>query len=626
VSDGSNVFTYSYLANSPLVETIVANNGTADVMTTTKAYDKLNRLLSISAVPAAGAAAGYSYQYNKANQRTKATLADGSYWVYGYDALGQVISGVKRFADGTVVPGMTFGYDFDDIGNRQTTDAGGQDNVGSGLRTATYSSNLLNQYTQRTVPGIIDVMGTAQADATVTVNEQPVTRKDEFFYATLDVDNAAASVLTDVKVTGVRAGVGAGGEDAVTEETGQRFVPKTPEMFTYDLDGNTLSDGRWSYTWNGENRLIVAESPETKLEFAYDHQGRRFSKKTYSRDGQDWALAEERLFIYDNWNLVCEVVVDNAQLIVDKTHLWGLDLSGSEQGAGGVGGLLASTLAQPSATRLVAYDGNGNVVALIDATSAEEVGEYQYSPFGQTLIKTGDAADDNVYRFSTKYLDEPTGYYYYGHRYYSPELGRWMSRDPIGEVGHEARDTAVTPPSGHWPHVLGAASSGPMSVPTQGEVSAAETGGSGVRMLYAMVTNDPVRQWDLLGEKHQSLVSILPLPGHAAIKIDGCHCKGIFSFAPSSLVPLPTGFWPGEVQYESLSSPLHVYGAIGDEITNDCYEKFLCDTILASKASPREFHFSYYNCWSWVWDVYSDALFGYVPAKRGKECCKYECP
>jgi len=34
---------------------------------------------------------------------------------------------------------------------------------------------------------------------------------------------------------------------------------------------------------------------------------------------------------------------------------------------------------------------------------------------------------------STKYLDKETGLYYYGYRYYSPTLGRWLSRDPIGE-------------------------------------------------------------------------------------------------------------------------------------------------------------------------------------------------
>jgi len=36
---------------------------------------------------------------------------------------------------------------------------------------------------------------------------------------------------------------------------------------------------------------------------------------------------------------------------------------------------------------------------------------------------------------STKYTDSETGMLYYGYRYYVPETGRWLSRDPIGEVG-----------------------------------------------------------------------------------------------------------------------------------------------------------------------------------------------
>ena len=30
---------------------------------------------------------------------------------------------------------------------------------------------------------------------------------------------------------------------------------------------------------------------------------------------------------------------------------------------------------------------------------------------------------------SAKYIDEEPGLYYYGHRYYQPEVGRWASRD-----------------------------------------------------------------------------------------------------------------------------------------------------------------------------------------------------
>ena len=56
-------------------------------------------------------------------------------------------------------------------------------------------------------------------------------------------------------------------------------------------------------------------------------------------------------------------------------------------------------------------------------------------PFGNISASSGSKADDFVFRFSTKYFDGETGLSYYGFRMYSPEMGRWISRDPIGEKG-----------------------------------------------------------------------------------------------------------------------------------------------------------------------------------------------
>lgn len=53
VGDASSTATYSYPANSPLVSQIVFKQGGTPVMTTTKQYDKLNRLLMISSTSSA---------------------------------------------------------------------------------------------------------------------------------------------------------------------------------------------------------------------------------------------------------------------------------------------------------------------------------------------------------------------------------------------------------------------------------------------------------------------------------------------------------------------------------------------------------------------------------------------
>ncbi|MBF0227850.1 MAG: RHS repeat-associated core domain-containing protein [Desulfobacterales bacterium] len=78
------------------------------------------------------------------------------------------------------------------------------------------------------------------------------------------------------------------------------------------------------------------------------------------------------------------------------------------------------------------YDGNGNVGELIDE-SGIIVGHYEYDAFGRTVKAVGALASENKFRFSTKYWETETELYYYGYRFYSAELGRWLNRDPIGE-------------------------------------------------------------------------------------------------------------------------------------------------------------------------------------------------
>jgi YD repeat-containing protein len=84
-----------------------------------------------------------------------------------------------------------------------------------------------------------------------------------------------------------------------------------------------------------------------------------------------------------------------------RTQLRGLDLSGSEQGAGGVSGLLG-TRTGSGATRLMAYDGNGNVVRIVDGSSGKTAAAMLHSPFGE-LIEQGGNAERDRYGFSTNW-------------------------------------------------------------------------------------------------------------------------------------------------------------------------------------------------------------------------------
>lgn len=85
-------------------------------------------------------------------------------------------------------------------------------------------------------------------------------------------------------------------------------------------------------------------------------------------------------------------------------------------------------------TRFPLADANGNCVTYLDNAGNIQA-LYTYDAFGVTVSSDGDMDDDFRFRFSSKYLDDETGVYFYGYRYYAPAIGRWLSRDPIGEEG-----------------------------------------------------------------------------------------------------------------------------------------------------------------------------------------------
>jgi RHS repeat-associated protein len=208
---------------------------------------------------------------------------------------------------------------------------------------------------------------------------------------------------------------------------------------SYDPDGNmTASSDGMHYTYNAENRLIAAqpETPaegDTRVENTFDYLGRRVQKIVYAYSSGAWTQQKEILFVYDGWNLVKETTIPDGGSSVDKYYVWGLDLSQSMQGAGGVGGLLA--VIDGSLTYQYLYDANGNVGQLVDAADGTIAARYEYDPYGNLTDLGGAYANANAYRFSTKYYDLEVNLYYYGYRYYSPQLGRWFGRDPIGVTG-----------------------------------------------------------------------------------------------------------------------------------------------------------------------------------------------
>ena len=271
------------------------------------------------------------------------------------------------------------------------------------------------------------------AAAVVTVNENPTWRSGEYFYGGDYADNTRTATNKQVEIVAVLPAAAPGGEDEISAVTGRVFVAKTPEVFTYDADGNMTSDGRFAYTWNAENRMVSASNAEVVVTYAYDHKGRMIRKTISRGDAEPQSIT----YLWDGWNIIREAVATNSLFTIPSSlftyNLWGLDLDGTMQGAGGVGGLLA--VVRDGETYLPTYDANGNVSEYVSATDGTIAAHYDYSPFGETLVASGPQAASFTHRFSTKPYCQTTGFCEYQMRKYCPDIGRWMSRDPMGEEG-----------------------------------------------------------------------------------------------------------------------------------------------------------------------------------------------
>ncbi len=172
----------------------------------------------------------------------------------------------------------------------------------------------------------------------------------------------------------------------------QISVPSVPsvENLSYDLDGNLLTNGIFSYTYDAENRLTTALSNNIcVVSNAYDYMNRRVIKVTPTAT---------HTFIYDGWNLIQETI-DNHQSTITNHFVWGKDLSGTMQGAGGVGGLLAVSI--ENAWFFPFYDANGDITAYVDVNGSV-VAEYTYNAFGETIAQSGSMFDTFRHRFSTR--------------------------------------------------------------------------------------------------------------------------------------------------------------------------------------------------------------------------------
>ena len=188
----------------------------------------------------------------------------------------------------------------------------------------------------------------------------------------------------------------------------------TSEGFTHDPSGNLTSDGVLNYVYDTLNQLTQVtrvSDGSVVATYAYDYRGLRISKTT-SAGTTTYLWRPDGLLYRESgpWGYAVYYWAGEGQLVqMDWCY------SGTTK-------------------RLVAHtNARGDVVSLTDKTSGYPiVATYRYGPWGELLSAEGTCAGQPI-RCAGYYHDAETGLYYLKGRYYSPGLGRFLTRDPARE-------------------------------------------------------------------------------------------------------------------------------------------------------------------------------------------------
>jgi len=195
---------------------------------------------------------------------------------------------------------------------------------------------------------------------------------------------------------------------------------------TYDNNGNLIDDGTNAYEYEYENRLVrvIRQSDSVVLgEYEYDALGRRVEEQ---------ASGATTAYYYDE-NRVIEEQVGGA---TEATYVYGVSID--------------EAVSTERSDETYYYHNNslGSVVALTDA-SGSIAEQYRYDAYGDPVPASSGLG--NPYMFTGRRLDTITGLYYYRNRYYSNHIGRFTTRDPLGELSSEGWRGPVSEAS----HIMG---------------------------------------------------------------------------------------------------------------------------------------------------------------------------
>lgn len=193
------------------------------------------------------------------------------------------------------------------------------------------------------------------------------------------------------------------------------------QTYSYDSNGNRktkeTSHGIINYKYDALDRLISVTQDKEEVSFSYDAFNRRMTKT-----GNESTVK----YLYADQNEIASFI-DNK---MSEFRLLGTGKSGD------IGAAVAIELKDQLYVPL--HDHSGHVTCLLDK-NGQVVENYTYSAFGQEQItdQKGNKITKSInpWRFSSKRIDPETNLIYFGRRYYDPEVGRWITADPIGQEG-----------------------------------------------------------------------------------------------------------------------------------------------------------------------------------------------
>jgi RHS repeat-associated protein len=402
---------------------------------TARSYDTFNRLYQLTAYAAATPIDQIVYNYYAAGNPREGLLQsinnDGPppLATYSYDTSGlvqtialennitttwtrdaayQTTSYLANNTSNSTVSGVTHGYD--DASRR---------------KYAQYEDNLGQAYSYDDAGQVTNAKVNIANPATTSATTSPTHSYD---YDAVGNRNSSLAFGTTTNYT-------ANNVNAYTAITG--FAAPI-----HDANGNMtsgpLAAGAATLTFDKENRLRSAVCNGVTTYYTYDALSRLLSVDQPNSSG----APTKEIYTWSSWTMLARAIYTSGSLTETFRYTWGLDLSGSLEGAGGVGGLLAIERNGAGSTtwdiRYAHNDANGNVSALTDSTGNVSA-RYRYDAFGNTLsatdVDSSGWVNHNIHRFSSKPSFGTTGLLFYGYRWYTPRDARWINRDPIEEEG-----------------------------------------------------------------------------------------------------------------------------------------------------------------------------------------------